>query len=226
MPETTPNREGERVLFTERQKIVMIGDSITDCGRRDVNAPYGNGYVSLVRAMILARYPERHLTFVNRGIGGDTTRHLAARWQEDVIDERPDWLSCKIGINDVWRSYDSDGQGAVPLDEYTATLERLLTTAREQTGCKLIVMEPYIIDLDRANPMRPHMDEYGLAARKIAHKLGAVNVRTQEAFDRVLHDTEPEDWADDKVHPNLEGHAVIAEAFLRAVGFELALDER
>lgn len=212
---------GTGVLFTDHQKIVMIGDSITDCGRRDVNAPYGNGYVSLVRAMILARYPERHLSFVNRGIGGNTVRDLAARWQADVIHQRPDWLSCKIGINDVWRSYDSDGQGAVPLDEYRTTLKRLLTEAHEMTGCRLIVMEPYIIDTARKNSMRPRMDEYGQAAREVAKELGAVNVRTQEAFDRVLQSTAPEDWANDKIHPNLEGHAVIAEAFLRAVGFEL-----
>lgn len=212
---------GTGVLFTDHQKIVMIGDSITDCGRRDVNAPYGNGYVSLVRAMILARYPERHLSFVNRGIGGNTVRDLAARWQADVIHQRPDWLSCKIGINDVWRSYDSDGQGAVPLDEYRTTLKRLLTEAHEMTGCRLIVMEPYIIDTARKNSMRPRMDEYGQAAREVAKELGAVNVRTQEAFDRVLQSTASEDWANDKIHPNLEGHAVIAEAFLRAVGFEL-----
>lgn len=212
------------MLFADRQKIVMIGDSITDCGRRDVNAPYGNGYVSLVRAMILARYPERKLTFVNRGISGDTVRHLDARWQAHVIHERPDWLSCKIGINDVWRTYDSDGQGAVSLDEYRTTLKRLLTTAKEQTDCNLIVMEPYVIDTGRKNSMRPRMDEYGLAAREIANELGAVNVRTQEAFDRVLRHSTPEDWADDKIHPNLAGHAVIAEAFLRAVGFELALE--
>lgn len=212
------------MLFTDHQKIVMIGDSITDCGRRDVNAPHGNGYVSLVRAMILARYPERHLSFVNRGIGGNTVRDLASRWQADVIHERPDWLSCKIGINDVWRSYDSAGQGAVSLDEYRTTLKRLLTEAREKTGCNLIVMEPYVIDTDRKNSMRPRMDEYGLAAREVAKELGAVNVRTQEAFDRVLKHSTPEDWANDKVHPNLEGHAVIAEAFLRAVGFELNLE--
>jgi hypothetical protein len=30
--------------------------------------------------------------------------------------------------------------------------------------------------------------------------------------------TAPIDWADDRIHPNRPGHAVIAQAFLNAVG--------
>jgi hypothetical protein len=29
------------------QTVVFIGDSITDCGRREAQAPYGSGYVRL-----------------------------------------------------------------------------------------------------------------------------------------------------------------------------------
>jgi hypothetical protein len=50
---TIPSRTGETsVIFGQGQRIVMIGGSITDCGRRDTFAPYGNGYVSLVHAVI------------------------------------------------------------------------------------------------------------------------------------------------------------------------------
>jgi len=209
------------VIFEQGQKILFIGDSITDCGRRDANAPYGNGYVSLVRAFVTARYPERALRWENRGIGGNTVRHLAERWEQDVIAEQPDWLSVKIGINDVWRTFDSGGNGAVPIDEYETTLRSLLQQAVDSTNCKLIVAEPYIIDADRSNPMRAMMDDYGQVARKLAAEFGAINIRTQEAFDATLATTTPEDWADDKIHPNLPGHAVIALAFLRAIGFEL-----
>ena len=55
----------------------------------------------------------------------------------------------------------------------------------------------------------------------MAGDVGAVNVRTQEAFDAALRTTEPGAWAADRIHPNLEGHAVIAQAFLRAIGFDL-----
>ena len=73
------------MIFGQGQRIVMIGDSITDCGRRDTFAPYGNGYVSLVQAFITARYPDLALTWHNRGIGGNTVRDLAARWDEVAV---------------------------------------------------------------------------------------------------------------------------------------------
>lgn len=209
------------MLFQPRSKIVFIGDSITDCGRRDAAAPYGDGYVSLIRSMLMARYPEQHLTFVNRGTSGDTTAHLKARWEEDVIAEQPNWLSIKIGINDVWRSFDSGGQGAVSLDQYVATYRELLERTREATSARLILLEPYMIEPDRQQPMRAQMDEYGAAVRDLAGTYGALMVETQAAFDAALEHTTPEDWADDKIHPSQPGHAIIALAFLRAIGFAM-----
>ena len=115
------------MIFQPHQKLLFIGDSITDCGRRqEPHAPYGSGYVHLARAFLLARYPELQLEIVNRGISGNTVRDLAARWEQDVIAERPDWLSVKIGINDAWRTVAGRLDEAVPLDEYERTYRRLL----------------------------------------------------------------------------------------------------
>jgi lysophospholipase L1-like esterase len=207
--------------FSAGQRVVFIGDSITDCGRRDVSAPYGDGYVDLVRSMVTARYPELGLTWINRGIGGDTVRDLAARWDADAIGSAPDWLSVMIGINDVWHAFGSQPDRAVPIDEYATTLRALLQRAVDRTGCRLIIAEPYLIEPDRAQPQRAETDRYCLVAREIATEFGAISVRTQDAFDDVLKSTPPVDWADDRVHPNRPGHAVIAQAFLRAIEFRL-----
>lgn len=209
------------MIFGTGQKVLFAGDSITDCGRRAAAAPYGAGYVSLVRSFVIARYPELGLTFENRGMGGDTVRHLERRWDEDVIGERPDWLSVKIGINDVWRTFGEKTHEAVPIDEYEDIYRRLLQRAVDGCGCRLIIAEPYVIEPDRSDPMRQRMDQYGRIARALATEFEAVNVRTQEAFDAVLESTSPADWAEDRVHPYLEGHAVIAQAFLRAIDFDL-----
>jgi lysophospholipase L1-like esterase len=237
------------MLLSLGQKLVFIGDSITDCDRQGRAAPYGHGYVGLVRSLLLARYPHLGLTVVNRGVAGDTTRELAARWPRDVLAERPDWLAVLIGINDVWRAFDDrpwaspqagvagrlgrrwlarrrrppveKASGAVPLPEYAATLRRLLTLAGGQGGARLILMEPYLIEPDRSEPMRRCMDAYGAVVRELAAASGAVLVRTQAAFDAALAHTTPADWADDRIHPNAAGHAVIALAFLRAIGFAL-----
>ncbi len=208
------------MILEANQTILFIGDSITDAGRRDHAAPYGDGYVSQVRALLLARYPERRLRVVNRGISGDTTRHLLDRWERDALAERPDWLSLMIGINDVWRSFGAMPHEAVPLPEYESNLRELLGRARA-IGARLILMTPYMIEADRGVPMRRQMDWYGEVVRRLASELGAVLVDTQAAFDAVLSHSTPDDWADDQIHPNSAGHAVIALAWLRAVGFEL-----
>lgn len=209
------------MIFEAGQRIVFIGDSITDCNRRDVAAPYGDGYVSLIRAFVNASHPHLGLTWVNRGVSGDTTRQLRARWESDAVAERPDWLSVKIGINDVWRAFRNQPEQAVPIDEYEATLRELLHRAVAATGCRLILAEPYLIEPDRTEPQRVCSDRYRAVVRRLAAECDAVLVRTQDAFDRVLADTPPTDWADDRVHPNLPGHAVIASEFLTAIGWRV-----
>ncbi len=209
------------MIFEAGQTILFIGDSITDAGRRVEAPPYGRGYVAYCRSLLLARYPELGLQIHNRGIGGNTVRDLQARWNKDVLALRPDWLSVKIGINDVWRRFGGDPHQAVPLNEYVVTLRELLLRARDRAGARLIVMEPYVIESDPDEPMRREMGRYVAAVDSLAGELDAVLVRTQAAFDDALRSTPPSAWAGDRIHPGEPGHAVIALAWLRAVGFEL-----
>lgn len=155
------------MLFGPNQKIVFAGDSITDAGRREVNPPWGLGYVNLVRDLVLAHYPALQLRFVNRGVSGDTTRHLLARWCSDVLSEQPDWLALMIGINDVWRAFDLLDD-TVSLPQYRDNLRRLLAAAQTQTSARLILMTPYMIEPDRTQPMRAAMDRYGAAVKELA----------------------------------------------------------
>ena len=75
-------------------------------------------------------------------------------------------------------------------------------------------------DGNRADPMRRQMDRYSTIVKKLAAKHKAILVDTQAAFDVVLKHTHPMSLAWDRVHPNHIGHAIIARAFLKAVGFE------
>jgi lysophospholipase L1-like esterase len=209
------------LFFDTQQKIVFIGDSITEADRLSTAAPFGDGYVSMVRNFLIARYPERNLTIVNKGVGGNTVRHLDQRWEQDVVAEKPNWLSVCIGINDVWRHFGGVAGEAVPLDEFQTTLRRLLKRAQDATGAKLILIEPYMIQPDRSDPMRRLMDVYGQVVNLIASDFRATLVHSQAAFDAALVHTSPLFWAQDHVHPNSTGHAIIAMAVLRAIDFAL-----
>jgi lysophospholipase L1-like esterase len=207
-------------------KLVMIGDSITDCDRvRPIGEgsadALGNGYVSLADALLTTRYPAHHFRMVNMGISGNTVRDLKDRWQTDVIDLKPDWLSICIGINDVWRQFEAPGksQWQVPLDEYARTLEDLVQGTRPLLK-GLVLMTPYFIEPHRAEPMRARMDEYGAAVRNIAGRYQALFVDTQAAFDAILVHLHPMALSFDRVHPNRTGHMALARAFLQTVGYE------
>src|SRR5436309_12423487 len=128
--------EGRKGLkLAARSKLVMVGDSITDAGRaRPVGEgrgdALGKGYVMMVEALLGAVYPDQWIRTVNQGISGNTVRDLKARWQTDVLDLAPDWVSIMIVANDVWRQFDSPLQTEthVLLEEYDKSLEELVLT--------------------------------------------------------------------------------------------------
>ena len=96
----------KRIELKQNQTLLFIGDSITDCGRQELPyAPLGCGYVNFAANFLLASIPHLNLTIENRGIGGNSTRDLRDRWQEDCLDLKPDIVSVMIGINDLWRKY-------------------------------------------------------------------------------------------------------------------------
>lgn len=207
-------------------KLVMIGDSVTDCGRTQpvgegLFDALGKGYVAVVDALLQSTTPEARIRVVNMGTSGNTVRDLAARWERDVLEQTPDWLSIMIGINDVWRQFDAPLQleWSVALDEYEITLTELVTQTQPHLK-GLVLMTPYFIEPNLSDPMRARMDQYGGVVRNLAGQFGAVLVDTQAAFDAELRQMHPMSLAWDRVHPNAIGHMVIARAFLRAVGYE------
>lgn len=206
-------------------KLVMIGDSITDCGRarpagEGLGEALGRGYVALVDAWQQVSPARPNLRVINMGTSGDTVRDLQRRWQSDVLALQPDYLSIMIGVNDVWRQFDSPLQPekAVPLGEYADMLEVLVRQTRPSLK-GLVLMTPYVIEPSRADAMRATMDQYGAAVKAVAQRHDAVFVDTQAAFDVVLAHLHPMSLAWDRIHPNAAGHMVITRAFLKAIGF-------
>lgn len=206
--------------------LLFIGDSITDCGRaRPVGeanpwnwGEIGSGYVRDVAAILGVTYPERKIRVRNVGASGNTVRDLAARWKPDVLDLAPDWLCVMIGINDVWRQFDSPlaPERGVPLNEYAETLWSLVHRTRPRLK-GLVLMTPYVVDANRADPMRARMDEYGAAVRDIAEEFEALFVDTQAAFDALLEHAHPASIAWDRIHCGPVGHMALARAFLSTV---------
>jgi len=220
-------RTGADLRISAKSKLVMIGDSITDVGRARpfgegrADDALGRGYVMMVDSLLGAVYPERLIRVVNMGISGNTTRDIKERWQTDVIDLEPDWVSMMIGANDVWRRFDSPKQTErhVLVDEYERNLVELVTTTKPLVK-GLVLMTPFYLEPNRQDAMRAAMDRYAAVVRRIAAAQGVILVDTQAAFDRLLEVYYPATINWDRVHPNPTGSAVLARAFLTAVGFD------
>lgn len=215
------------MLIKANQKLVFIGDSITDFERaRPVGeglfGAIGKSYVGIVEGLIAAAYPDRHIRVVNMGISGNTVLSLQDRWQTDVMDLAPDWLAVYIGINDVWRQFDTPMQTenhispALFESTYRELIEKTLPTLKGG----LILMTPHFLELNKADPMRIRMDEYGDIVRRLAEEYGALLVDTQAAFDEFLQHNHPMVINWDRIHPNVMGHCILARAFLKTVGYE------
>lgn len=202
-------------------KLLFIGDSITDCGRlREFNGEdLGDGYVRQVDALLRAHYPQLDVQVLNTGISGNRVTDLEARWQEDVLDLQPDYLSIMIGINDVWRHFDSPQMEQVDLETYTAKLEGLIQKTLP-TVKGMVVMSPFFLEVNQSDPMRMQMDAYGAVAKTVAERNGLPFVDIQAAFDAWLVHKPTQLLCGDRVHPNHVGHNIIASSFLNAVGFE------
>ncbi len=199
-------------------KLLMIGDSITDCGRFYDEDGLGDGYVRFIDDMLKEKYPQLGIKVINRGISGNTVRDLKDRWQQDVLDLKPDWLSVMIGINDVWRQIDNwePPESWILVDEYRQTLDELVGSVSPSLK-GLILMTPYVLDLDKADEMRAKMDCYGNVVREIAKKYDAVFIDMQVAFDEVLQGIGARELSNDRVHMNATGHQILAKAFFRAI---------
>ena len=204
-------------------KLLFIGDSVTDCGRAQpvgegLFEALGKGYVSLVAGHLGAAYPGAHIRVVNMGNSGNTVRDLKNRWQRDVLDLKPDWLCIMIGINDVWRQFDTPHmpEGHVLPDEYEQTLDELVRTTLP-TVKGLVLMTPYHIESNPADAMRARMDQYSDAVKCVATRHNTHFVDTQAAFNTVLAHTHSASIAWDRVHPDIVGHTVLARAFLSAI---------
>ena len=210
-----------KIELQPNQTIVFIGDSITDADRNHpAYRPFGFGYVHFAGNMLLAKYPHLNISIINTGINGNTVRDLADRWERDCIKHRPDVLSVLIGINDVWRQYGElqRRSAAVYSREYESTYRGLLSQAKQECNCHLVLMEPFMFCDDRRDQIFQTLQKYVQVVRDLASEFDAVLVPLQSRIDEQVKHVPAEKWSLDSVHPHLWAHAWIAQRWLEATG--------
>lgn len=204
-------------LIEDGAVVLFQGDSITDAGRdRYDSNSLGFGYAVMASAWFSALYPEKSVRFLNRGIGGDRAINLRERWQEDCLELRPNWVSIMIGINDTWRRYDNNDP--TPAQDYEVAYRAILEQTRDRLHARLILCEPFVLPVpeDRI-AWREDLDPRIGIVRRLAREFSAILVPLDAIFAQAITQREPTFWAGDGVHPTAEGHALIAQSWLRAI---------
>lgn len=202
------------LFFEENMKVLFIGDSITDCGRsREKPEILGNGYPNMIAAMLNLDMAELNLSFQNFGTSGHRAVNLKNRWQTDCIDQKPDIVSILIGINDVWRRYDSDDPTTA--EEFAAHYRAMLEDIRDNLEAQVIMVEPFLLPIpeDRI-AWREDLDPKLKVIRELAYEFADAYVPMDGIFASASCRREHAFWAADGVHPSQAGHMLIAQSWL------------
>lgn len=216
------------MLFDKNDTILFTGDSVTDCGRMrpvgegELFESLGTGYVRAIDTVLQAFAPELQLRIVNTGIGGNKVTDLEKRWQTDVMDLKPDWLCVLIGVNDSYSQFHSPFVPSWHTDikTYSRTLESLVEQAKPRTK-GMILMSPFIVDINAEDPARCKVLEYANAMKDIAKKHNTHFIDLQGVLDEYCKYRHPSFLTLDRIHPNFIGSMLIAKAFLKEAGLEM-----
>ena len=216
----THTRKGRRMptKLKNGDTILFIGDSITDCGRRGAAGPLGDGYVRWFDVLLTLREPEKRVAIINKGIGGDNVTGLRNRWSDDVLRHAPDWLSIKIGINDLHGFLGNPNDpNAVTPEVYERAYDDVLARTRTALPrCRILLIDPFYISIEAsANTWRRKvldlLPTYIGIVHKMSRKYKTRLVETHSRYQKLLKFRDADTFCPEPVHPNQVGHLAIAE---------------
>lgn len=213
--------KNEKITIESGNKILFIGDSITDSGRiRSDSTDLGTGYPLLVASYLWNNYPSYDLKILNRGIGGDQVFNLKDRWEVDCLNLNPDIVTILIGVNDVWWHIDAEeALNEEALEKFEEDYRWLLKTLAHRTDARVVIMEPYVLPYPKDRlTWRKHIDPRIQIIRRLAKDYHATYVPLDGILNAkgIANDFQTY-TGDDGVHPTVAGHAAIAEAWIQYV---------
>jgi lysophospholipase L1-like esterase len=210
--------------------ILFQGDSITDGNRgrnADPNHIMGHGYAFSVASRWGAEFPEKRLTFINKGISGNKVNDLANRWQSDTLDLKPDVLSILVGVNDS-SSVVFNREPIITIEKYEEGYRSLLEQTKTQfPEIVFVLCEPFILPVGKVkeNWEAYHSDivKRQAVVKTLAAQYNAVFIGLQEVFDKACKKAPADYWIWDGVHPTVAGHELITQEWIKLVGKRISI---
>ncbi|MSU65392.1 MAG: hypothetical protein EXS38_04650 [Opitutus sp.] len=198
-------------------KIITLGDSITR-GVRPTVRP-NESFSALLQGALRRSHPEVQVHGV--GIGFERTDLALRRLQQDVIEQRPDLVTIMYGTND---SYVDVGKvsGRITAEAYEANLREIVTRLRRANIQPVLMTEPMFGEAFPKNsvgenvnaPLGRFMD----LCRKVATEMDVPLVDHFAGWAAAQKQGQTlQTWTSDGCHPNVAGHAEMAERMSRVL---------
>lgn len=187
-------------------KLHFLGDSLTF----GYGVPATQGWVSLVAEKL----PQAQIT--NRGISGDTTGGMLARFQQDIVAHRPQFLHIMGGLNDI-------AFGA-PTGQVQANLKALCHQAEFYGIVPILGLcpLPYANQVEQKKADFLQFDRIQREMQHLFQWLTDLNALTDNKlliinYDQELNErygAERTHFYTDGIHLNAQGNQAMAEIFL------------
>ena len=151
----TLRHTARRLASGEPLTIVAIGSSSTTGA--GASSPAGS-YPSRLAVELKQRFPGRDITVLNRGVNGEETQQMMARFETGVIAAHPDLVLWQVGTNSVLRDY--------PLKPHSVLLHDGIAQLKE-AGADVVLIDmqyaPQVLEKPETQGME---DQIAVAAKE------------------------------------------------------------
>lgn len=196
------------IAIKDGDSIAFMGDSLTQLGF--TQKP--NGYVHLVIEGL--KQAGVNAAPIPAGVGGNTTRHMLARLDKDVIEKKPVWMTLNSGIND---------SVSLSVEEFAANLAKIVDKA-SAAGIKVILMNTTIgagENMESPDSLKrlKFCEEFKKLAKERDMLLVDLNtVMSKELTERKKDGVKGVNLTYDGTHLNGLGNQIVAAEILKTLG--------
>ena len=209
--------------FKKGERVFFVGNSIT----------HGGHYHSFIWLYYMTRFPNEPVTIMNAGIGGDSAWDIKKRLEEDIFSKNPTYMTMTFGMNDVgyYDFWKKDAQEIAERQikksfESYQVIEKRMQAAVGVTKV-MIGGSPYDETSKVENKVFPTKNDALLKVNDFQQASAEKNEWGFVDFNRpMLEINQREQQKDplfalcggDRIHPDNDGHLVMAYLFLKAQG--------
>jgi len=144
--------------------------------------------------------------------------HGMDRFDTAVLAYHADWVTINFGINDSWQDAGKNTPSRIPFKEYKHNLSFFINGIKNQGG-KVILLTPNPIGKKYRGFHERRLKKYMKAVKRLAKKNSIPLIDTWKLFPEYVRtkDEEIDALLLDGMHPNDQGHEIIAEALSKII---------